>query len=196
MRFANTPGVSHDDAKVADAERPTYGSVAEVYRAHQALVWRSLHHLGLPKSVLNDATQDVFLVVHRRFQDYDGRASMSSWLYGIARKVASEYRKGRRHRGRHLELVSNPDARESGEADAPARVAVVSLIESFLGLLDDDKRRTFLLAEVEGMTAPEIATAEGVNLNTVYGRIRAARRKLANAVARHQRRTQRSEGGQ
>ena len=67
------------------------------------------------------------------------------------------------------------------------------MVENLLELLDPDKRRVFLLAEVEGMTAPEIAAAEGVNLNTVYARLRAARMRFEKAIARQEKRREREE---
>jgi RNA polymerase sigma-70 factor (ECF subfamily) len=44
----------------------------------------------------------------------------------------------------------------------------------------------FVLAELEQMTAPEIAEALSVNLNTVYARLRAARREVEQAALREQ----------
>ncbi len=41
----------------------------------------------------------------------------------------------------------------------------------------------FYLSDIEGLTAPEIATALDVNLNTVYGRLRLARKRFERALA-------------
>ena len=67
----------------------------------------------------------------------------------------------------HLELVLM-----SGEDEEPAPV-------------DDEKREVFVLAELEQMTVPEIAEAVEANVNTVYSRLRAARREFDDAVGRH-----------
>ncbi len=188
--------MSHDGpTSDGDRARALPTDLARVYREHQAFVWRSLHHLGLPRGTIDDALQDVFIVVHRRLSDYDGRTSVSSWLYGIARRVASEYRRGTRRAIRSLELVRDPDARPARNERTPQRIEAARMVEAFLGVLDDDKRRAFLLAEVEGMTAPEIAQAEGVNVNTVYARLRAARARFQKAVTRHETRREREENG-
>lgn len=146
-----------------------------LYREYHAFVWRTLYHLGLRDEAVNDATQEVFLVVHRRLADFDGRTAIKNWLYGIARRVASDHRKKHERRRARLHLVPSSDGRAS-DPSVLSRVSAAAEVERLLELLDDDKREVFVLAEVEGMTAPEIAQATGVNLNTVYSRLRAARR--------------------
>src|SRR5437868_5403915 len=54
--------------------------------------------------------------------------------------------------------------------------------------VDDDKREVFVLAELEGMTAKEIADAIGSNASTVYSRLRAARLDFEKAADRYRRR--------
>lgn len=185
-------------ANLKDVERPTHtpgeplADLAVVFREHHAFVWRSLHHLGLPAASVDDALQDVFLVVHRRIGHFDGRTSVRNWLYGITRRVASEYRRGTRRAIRTLEVVRDPD-----EHPAPGtlagRISAADAVQKFLETLDEDKREVFVLAEVEGMTAVEIAEALQTNVNTIYGRLRAARKRFSRAMQREQARTARQE---
>ncbi|HEY1534274.1 MAG TPA: sigma-70 family RNA polymerase sigma factor, partial [Polyangiaceae bacterium] len=65
----------------------------EVYDANFAFVWRSLRRLRVPDASLKDAMQDVFLVVHRRLGEFEGRAKVSTWLFGICLRVAKDYRR-------------------------------------------------------------------------------------------------------
>ena len=58
------------------------------------------------------------------------------------------------------------------------------VLQKLLDELDDDRRAVFVLAELEQMSAPDIADALGVNVNTVYARLRAARRDFEQGVAR------------
>ena len=55
-------------------------------------MWRSIRALGVDAALADDATQDVFMVVHRRIRDYDGRTPVRRWVLGIARNVAYKYR--------------------------------------------------------------------------------------------------------
>ena len=65
----------------------------KIYDEHVAFVWRSLRRLGVAESSLKDAVQDVFVVVHRRLGEWQGRAAVTTWLFAIARRVASGYRR-------------------------------------------------------------------------------------------------------
>ncbi|MCA9695101.1 MAG: RNA polymerase sigma factor [Myxococcales bacterium] len=160
---------------------------ARAYREHHDRVWRCLAALGVPEAAIDDATQDVFVIAYRRLPDYDGRAPLRAWLYGIARNVALKRRDRDRKRGR-LALVHATETGAREPAALPdeqvARSQAVSVVESCLERLDDDKRAVFVLAELEGLRAPEIADALGIKLNTVYSRLRAARAEFNRAVAR------------
>lgn len=166
-------------------------TLQSVFREHHDFVWRTLAHLGVAAAAVDDATQDVFLVVHRRLAEFDTSRSMKSWLYGIARRVASEYRRKGMQHAKRLTLVAEPEVYPD-LWQPHDRVEAGELVEHFLSRLDDDKRQVFVLAEVEGMTAPEIAEALELNVNTVYARIRAARLRFAKLVRKRQLQTERS----
>lgn len=154
-------------------------SLADVYRAHVDFVYRTARHLGIAETEVEDVMHDVFLVVHRRLADFDdSRASIRSWLYGITRRVTMQHHRSRLRSARRLAAV--PERTPSPMVDEQVeRSRAVELVEEFLDTLDPDQRTTFALFEIEGMTAPEIAQAEGVKPNTVYSRLRLARCKLA-----------------
>lgn len=157
------------------------GDLESVYREYHDFVWRTLYHLGIRGDAVNDAVHEVFLVVHRRLCDYDGRTAIKNWLYGIVRRVASDHRKKVERRNRRLRLVPDHD-QHSLDARALERLSAAELVDRFLEELDEDKRTVFILAEVEGMTAPEISAALGVNLNTIYARLRAVRLRFQRLV--------------
>ena len=181
------------------AERPGLGvDIAAVYEAHFRFVWRCLRSLGVRDDVLDDALQDVFVVVQKKLDRFDGRANVRTWLYGIALRVA------RRYRARVAKDARKFVSDESDSEDPPASSADLErkldasqrldLARRALELLDDEKREAFVLACVEQMSAPEIAQITGLPLNTVYSRIRAARLAFATQVARLQPPSRRSSG--
>jgi len=153
-------------------------SLTDVYRAHVDFVYRTARHLGVPDPEVEDVMHDVFLVVHRRLADYDeSRATMRSWLYGITRRVAMQHMRSRARSAHRLAAVPEGEP-PPGVDEQVERSRAVALVERFLDTLGPDQRIAFALSEIEGMTAPEIASAEGARVNTVYSRLRAARRKL------------------
>ncbi len=160
--------------------------LAAIYRQHFAFVWRSLRRLGTPEHGIEDAFQDVFLVVARRLEDFEGRSSVQTWLFSIAMRVVKTHRRTAwRHRRKADRMVDDtPSLRPAGAEPHTQREAQL-MLASLLDELDQDKRATYVLIELEGMTAVEVANEFGLNVNTVNTRLRAARKLLRAAAARH-----------
>jgi RNA polymerase sigma-70 factor, ECF subfamily len=171
-----------DDAPVGSLEARTVPSFHAVYAAHFRGIWRSLRRLGVEQAQLDDAVQDVFIVVHRRLPEFDGR-SLRGWLYAIAVRVASDHRRGtalRRTVALPEKLVDpRPDPAHATELGQSVR-----LLHELLGELDEPKRTVFVLGELEELTVPEIAEALGENQNTVASRLRSARARFDEAFRR------------
>lgn len=153
------------------AKQVTPPAFDDVYAAHFGFVWRLLRTFGVADAALEDAAQDVFVVVHRRLPEFEGRAAITTWLFAIARRVASTYR---RKVGRTEPLADEPP----GTADtfaAMSRAQAASTVMAILDTFDEDKRIVFSLVELEQMSVPEVAHMLEINLNTAYSRLRIAR---------------------
>jgi RNA polymerase sigma-70 factor (ECF subfamily) len=180
-----------DAAAPATKHLPCAGPRA-LYETHFGFVWRNLRRLGVPESVAEDAAQDVFLTVHRRYSSYDARWSrVETWLFGIVIRVASDYRRARRRRRQRLDSAADVTAllerATSGEQDPEqlaAKGEAVALLEQLLDMLDARKRAVLVMVDIEQLTVPEAAEALGVNVNTAYWRLRAARMKFQRALSR------------
>lgn len=155
-----------------------------IYREHFRSVWRLLRRLGVGEAQLDDATQDVFLVVQRRLVEFDGAAPVRAWVFAIAVRVASEYRR-RASRWRAVPIGDERACALPGPARLTELQESIRLLHEMLAELDDDRREVFVLAELEQLSAPEIASVLGVNLNTIYSRLRSARQRFEAALARH-----------
>ena len=159
--------------------RPT---LAELYRAHAGFVWRVVRRMGISEAAAEDVVQEVFLVVRRRLPDYEGRGAPTSWLYSIARGVAANHRRGEARAQRRLRVVSGPAAAASPE-EVVGRADAAQQVRRFLAELDPDQREVFVLADIEGLSGPQIAEALGINVNVGYSRLRLARRKFQRFIA-------------
>jgi RNA polymerase sigma-70 factor (ECF subfamily) len=182
---------------LAGAAAPTAGDIGaavpsfrELYAEYFRAIWRTLRRLGVEPGQLDDAAQDVFVVVHRRLSEFDGR-SLRGWLYAIAVRVASDHRRGAAQR-RTLPLTEALPDPAPDPARATELTESVRLLHALLAELDEPKRTVFVLGELEELSAPEIAEALGENLNTVYARLRAARARFDAAYRRHLERERRS----
>ena len=164
-----------------------------IYERYFDFVWRSLRRLGVPRTALDDAVQEVFLVVHKRLTAFEGRSTLKTWLFGIALHVVRrQARSAARRPSEPFADHQEPIAPAGTPQDEAARREAVRVLYAILDQLDPDKRAVFVMAEIEQMTAPEIAEILGVPLNTVYSRLRAARQKFDLCLERHHARERRS----
>ena len=152
-------------------------TIEALFMTHAPFVWRSLQHFGVAESDLEDETQEVFLVAHRRLPEWDGEHPRA-WLYAIARRCAAGYRR-RSHRRHERPVDPLP---ERSDARDPSARAEVDLLRRVLDSLDEDKRAVFLLYEIEEMSMREVAEALQCPLQTAYTRLQAARRELTRAL--------------
>lgn len=150
-----------------------------MYRVHFPFVWRSLRRLGVQEASLDDAAQEVFLVVHRRFAEFRPGSSPKAWLFAIAQRVASDQRRWLRRKGGLLPLHEELATRAPGPLEHAMQSQASDIVLDFLDALDADRRAAFILSELEQMTAPEVASSVNANLNTVYYRIASARKAFA-----------------
>jgi RNA polymerase sigma-70 factor (ECF subfamily) len=170
----------------AGDQRATFDATARVYEEHFDYVWRSLRRLGVPPAAVDDAVQEVFLVVHRRIPEFDGRASIKTWLFAIALRVAPKHRRRFHPSDGVVDVEPASTAAAPDEALASARAA--QTLYAILSELEETRRETFVMAELEELPAKDIAELTGTPVNTVYSRLRLARRDFNAAVARRLRR--------
>jgi len=157
--------------------------LATIYDDHADFVWRVAKRLGVPEGALEDVMHDVFVIVHRRLDDYDGRAALTSWLYGITRGVASNYRRGRAREARRIEHAQPKPQTLPPTDDAARRREAAAFVRAFLETLDPDKREVFTMVDLEGLSVKEVAALLRINVNTAHARLRAARLAFKRASA-------------
>ncbi|MBC8071516.1 MAG: sigma-70 family RNA polymerase sigma factor, partial [Deltaproteobacteria bacterium] len=155
-------------------------------RVHAPLVRHALQRFGIGPESLDDAVQDVFLVLVRRGADFDRERSPINWLWGIARGVASTHRRTRARRQKlHGALLEHDTPSSCGADEAWARARAAELVTRFAARLTPELREVFVRVEVHGESGPELAAALGLNLNTAYARVRAVRLRFeAELLAR------------
>jgi RNA polymerase sigma-70 factor (ECF subfamily) len=167
--------------------RERVGPFDEIYEQHVDFVWRSARRMGVGEGHLDDVVQQVFIVVHRRLPELLEPASTKSWIFSIVHRVVADYRRTLRRKSPHWFGGDPIEPDELAAAGTPhddlVRAEGEQLLTRLLAQLDGDKRTVFMLAELEQMTAPEIAIATGLSVEKVYSRLRAARTDFDRAAA-------------
>jgi RNA polymerase sigma-70 factor (ECF subfamily) len=182
--------VSGVNSLVASAEAGSSAAGKErafraLYEAHAAFVWRNLRRLGVLDADVEDKLQEVFVVAHRRWDEFVDRGhGPRAWLFQIALRVASD---ARRHRRRHPVDPDGGAAQERQSIEPPQAAAFdrrqqLDLLDRALASIDVGRRAVLVLHEIEQMTAVEIAKTLEIPINTVYSRLRVARIELEQAL--------------
>jgi len=154
----------------------------ELYRRQAPLVVRALTRYGVPDATVDDCVQEVFLTALRRWPSRDPDTSVAGWLYGISRRVASHHRRASERKVRRERRATPAASTSDPEAQSEAR-ELAEFVAQFIEGLDDRYREVFVLSEIEAMSAPEIADALGLNVNTVYTRVNRTRSKFRSSLA-------------
>lgn len=156
-------------------------AITTLYREHARFIWRVLGRFGIREQDREDLMHEVFITAHRRIDRFDG-TSASSWLFGIARRVAANHT--RKQRRRH----SIPEGLDQYRPRSPEQLVseeeCQELLQRFLDRLSPRHREVFELSEIDGLSGPEIARALDCKLNTVYTRLRTARLRFRTFARR------------
>jgi RNA polymerase sigma-70 factor (ECF subfamily) len=158
-------------------------SFRQVYEQHAAFVWRVLRRLGVRPTDVEDVCQEVFLIVHRKLPEFAHRSAVSTWLYAIALRCASDYRR-RAYVAREVSGEVGDSAVDAAQHDSIANRQARELLDRILDGLDEDKRVVFVLYELEEIAMAEIAELVGCPVQTAYSRLHAARAAVEAATAR------------
>jgi RNA polymerase sigma-70 factor (ECF subfamily) len=148
------------------------------YRQNVDFVWRLARALGVEATHVDDIVHEAFMVVQRKLSQRDPHESLRPWLAGITRNLVLHHHRSRAREARRLVALAPPlPPREPDEALGLQEAA--SLMQRFIDGLTPRKREVFVLMEIEGLPAPEVARLLDAKLPTVYSRLHAAREELA-----------------
>lgn len=153
----------------------------QVADAGTRFVPQTLRYLGVAEFSLLDAAQDVFLVALRRLEDFEGRSSLTTWLYGICVRVAHGYRRKKKaSRETLVDALPEIQTLPSQETHIECREWQRALM-TLLDQLDEAQREVFVLYEIQRLPMKEVSEAVGCPLQTAYFRHKAARTRILQA---------------
>lgn len=162
---------------------------SEIYERYFSLVWRTARRLGVAEAALDDVCQEVFLAVYRQLPNYSGQSTVRTWVFGFILNVVQVHHRSLRRKSTYHRAVGelvDPDTLTDGRQPSAYQYVrsneALSIARIALADIDEDKRALFVMAALEGFTASEISDTLGLNVNTVYSRVRSARRQFQRLV--------------
>jgi RNA polymerase sigma-70 factor (ECF subfamily) len=185
--------LAHESKPSAGGTRPHGNAALEFSTLYdqwfdQVLCW--LRALGAPRADLEDLAQEVFLVVRRRLPSFDGR-SLGAWLFQISRRQVWRHR--RLTWVKRIFTASSTETSDDMPYAGASPLAELETkerqrhLEQLLSRLSEKHRVVFVLFEIEGRPGEEIAETLDVPINTVWTRLRRARKDFFQLVANHER---------
>lgn len=152
-----------------------------VFREELPFVIRFVRRFGAQPGDVEDLAQAVFVVLLARPELLSSGARPRSVLYGVTRRVLSDYRR-RRKRALRAGLAQpvTPPQQEVWVGRSQAR----AVLDDALSRLDATRRRALMLYELEGLSIREVADLTDSPLQTTYSRICSARAALRRSLAR------------
>jgi RNA polymerase sigma-70 factor (ECF subfamily) len=184
------------DSRVSGV-RPTSDSlrVETLLKLHYDTIWRFVRRLGVRADRIEDATQEVFIVASSKLDRLELGRELR-FLFGVALRVAANHRSAAPVRRE----IADPDLEQALSDPTPNAEALLDrkrlrvLLDEVLDAMPPASREVFVLHELEGLSAVEIAETLGTALGTVTSRLRRAR-ALFSIASRRIRARYHLEGG-
>jgi RNA polymerase sigma-70 factor (ECF subfamily) len=186
---AHAPSVSTPSSRSPSPAAPT---LREIFDAELGFVWNSLRRFGVADSDLEDVAHEVFVVVHRHLEELDPTRPVRPWLFAIAFRSASDYRRRAHRRYETLARPRGDDTLEPLDREDPSPGVEQKMIaheekelaRRALARVPEDRRAVVVLHDFEGVAMQEVAAAFGIPLKTAYSRLRVGRDELLAAARR------------
>ncbi|HEY6002418.1 MAG TPA: sigma-70 family RNA polymerase sigma factor [Anaeromyxobacter sp.] len=182
-----------DDAALLDRARTgDRDALDQLLDRHQRRVYRFGLKMCRDPEDAKDVLQETLLAAARTMKDFRGAASVSTWLYTIARSFCLKKRRRSKFAPAEEESLEERASREAArQIPDPARAPddelagrqVEAALERAIGDLEPMYREVLVLRDVEGLTAPEVAEVMGLTVEAVKSRLHRARLAVREAVA-------------
>lgn len=179
-------GPAEGDDLVARARAGDMRAWSLLYHRHFDRIYRRLCFFVGEAAVAEDLTQETFARAVVGLASFDGRASFSTWLFGIALNVARNFVRDRDTQRRAEQRLADVEALRTGEDGGRAhlRRAWTEALYAALAELPDALREAFVLREIEGLSMADAAARAGVSANAMAVRVHRAREKIRHELTR------------
>ncbi len=145
---------------------------------------RYLHrYVGNP-AIADDLLQETLIRITRGLPGFEGRASLKTWAFAIATRVAADYF---RQPAQRAQIFPLDESEEPADADLTVEQRLVidemnTCVRQVIDSLPEEYRAALVLHDLEDLTAAQVAEISGCTLPTAKIRIHRARLRLKEAL--------------
>jgi RNA polymerase sigma-70 factor (ECF subfamily) len=177
---------SSDEALIAAAATGDNSATEELFRRHGDRVHRVLVRLRfVDRRDLDDLVQNTFIEIQRCAGQFDNRASVGTWIVGIAMNIVRNYVRNEKRRRAAIAAVASVSPADDGRRpdELASQRQVLARLQTVFESLPADLRIAFTLCDLEGMRGVDVARALEIPEGTVWRRLHEARTRLRVALA-------------
>ncbi len=192
LRFPWNPGINATDSgrsrhRGMNAPHrlaaPTRHDLGQLYAVHHRAVRASLIRWGVSAAEADDVCAEVFIVALHRLPTFEGHSSLSTWLLGIARNLASDLRRSARARCEVLVDTVPEHVEEDGVHERVERAQVSAAVRRAVSKLKPTQRQVVTGYVLNEQPMNVVASNERVPAQTAYARLYAAQGALRSTLA-------------
>lgn len=158
---------------------------AELFRRYHRLVWSVCYSWFSNRQDAEDLTQDSFLKAFRSLRQFEGRSSLSSWLFRVATNTCHNERRRRGRRPMESEDDRPSEEHTMAASDGPhlelTKREEIERLDRAIARLPSEEREILLLAEYAQTPYKTIAQQLGLSVSAVKMRVLRARAALRRA---------------
>jgi RNA polymerase sigma-70 factor (ECF subfamily) len=182
MSAPNSPS-SAEIELLAAARRGDRSALSELLSRHQQRVFGFGVKMCGNTDDARDVAQDTLLTMARKVRDFRGDASLSTWLYTVARSFCIKKRRRTKGAPAYHEPLDRATQERTGEPSATPEQMLLGreareTVAAALDQLEPDAREVVVLRDIEGLTAAEVAEVTGLSVPAVKSRLHRARAAL------------------
>ena len=171
------------DALVVRARKGDRAALEEVLARVAPSVHRFSTRMCRNVHDAEDVLQDTLLSVANHLGEFEGRSSLTSWVFALTRSACTRRRRGLKNQPplSDAHLMRTEDHAPSPESQAADQELATALSKALDGL-SEDHREVIVLRDIEGLSAPEAAEALGISVDALKSRLHRAREALREAL--------------
>jgi RNA polymerase sigma-70 factor (ECF subfamily) len=180
---ADTPNLETEAGLLEAARRGDRSALTALLGRHQQRVFGFGMKMCGDVEDAKDIAQETLLTMARTMHDFRGEASLSTWLYTVARSFC--IKKRRRTKGApatHESLDDVPQHSADEHAVSPEQMLLGrearETVAAALDQPEPEAREVVVLRDIEGLSAVEVAQVTGLSVPAVKSRLHRARQAL------------------
>ena len=168
------------------ARRGDLASFGQLYERHYGSMVGVAYAVLADRHLAEDAAQEAFAVACRDLPRLRHAERFAGWLRSVCRNVARDMAAARARsvpadRG---ESPEDAPSRQSPGVDAAGASEAKELVQQAVMRLEAESREAVLLHYFSGLSYEEIGRVMGISVQAVHGRLKRARRKIADDLKR------------